>query len=154
MRLRYIPLVLAALAVAGCQTGPSASSYQRGQMMQTSSVQKGRIISMRVVQTGGEQSGVGIGAGAVAGGVAGSYLGGGRRANALGAIGGALLGGAAGAAAENAITEGSAMEFIVQMDNGATVAVVQSNEQQLGVGERVLILQGRDTRLVRDTTIQ
>ncbi|MGE4529518.1 MAG: hypothetical protein AB7D00_14225 [Rhodospirillaceae bacterium] len=154
MRLRYIPLVLAALAVAGCQTGPSASSYQRGQMMQTSSVQKGRIISMRVVQTGGEQSGVGIGAGAVAGGVAGSYLGGGGRANALGALGGALLGGVAGAATESAVTEGSAIEFIVQMDNGSTVAIVQSNEQQLGVGERVLILQGRDTRLVRDTTIR
>ncbi|MBN2751802.1 MAG: hypothetical protein JXQ84_03755 [Rhodospirillaceae bacterium] len=154
MRLRYLSLMFAAVLVAGCQSSPSASSYQRNQAMQTSSVSKGKIVSLRDVEISGSQSGVGLGAGAVAGGVTGSYLGGGSRANILGALGGAVLGGAAGAVAENAVTKGTAVEFIVQKDNGQTIAVVQANEQGLAIGERVLILQGGDTRLVRDTSIQ
>ncbi len=152
MRVRYIPLMLAAIAVAGCQPGPSANTYQRNQTMQAANVETGQIISFRVVRYSGTQSGVGAGAGAVAGGVTGSFLGGGARSNVLGAVGGAVLGGVAGSAAEEAITSGDAVEFIVRMDGGQTLAVVQQNEDNLAVGERVMVLRGAQTRIIRDTS--
>ena len=114
------------------------------------SVGKGKIVSFRTVQYSGTQSGVG----AVAGGVAGSFIGGGTRSNVLGAVGGAVLGGVAGSAAEEAITSGDAVEFIVQMDDGRTLAVVQKNEDALAVGERVMVLQGGQTHVIRDTSTQ
>ncbi len=154
MRLCYLPLILAVVGVAGCQSGPSAGTYQRNQTMQAASVGKGKIVSFRTVQYSGTQSGVGVGAGAVAGGVAGSFIGGGTRSNVLGAVGGAVLGGVAGSAAEEAITSGDAVEFIVQMDDGRTLAVVQKNEDALAVGERVMVLQGGQTRVIRDTSAQ
>ncbi len=151
MRFRYVPLILAAGLVAGCQPGPSANTYQRNQTMQAATVQKGKIVSFRTVRYSGTQSGVGAGAGAVAGGVGGSFLGGGTRSNILGAVGGAVLGGVAGSAAEEAITSGEAIEFIVQLDDGRSLAIVQKNEDNLSVGERVMVLQGGQTRIVRDT---
>lgn len=154
MRWRYLPIVLAAVAVAGCQPGPSANTYSRNQTMQTANVQKGKIVSFRTVEYSGTKSGVGAGAGAVAGGVAGSFIGGGWRSNALGAVGGAVAGGVAGSAAEEAITSGQAVEFIVQLDNGQTIAVVQKNEDNLAAGERVMVLQGGSTRIIRDTSGQ
>ena len=63
MRMRYLPLMLAAVAVAGCQSSPSANTYQRNQTMQSATVQKGKIVSFRTVQYSGTQSGVGAGAG-------------------------------------------------------------------------------------------
>ncbi len=151
MRFRYVPLMLAAFAVAGCTSAPSASTYSRNQALQAQNVQKGRIVSMRTVEIEGTKSGVGTGAGAVAGGVAGSFIGGGWRSHALGAVGGAVLGGLGGSAAEEAITKSTGMEFVVQLDNGQTIAVVQANDENLAVGERVMVLQGGQTRVVRDT---
>lgn len=150
MRLRYIPVVLAAFVVAGCSSAPSASSYSRSQALQAADVQSGRILSTRPVEVQGTKSGVGSGAGAVAGGVAGSFIGGGWRSNVLGAVGGAVLGGVGGSAAEEALTSTTATEFIVELDNGRTIAVVQANDQSLVPGERVRVLQGGQTRVVRE----
>ncbi|SBV94350.1 putative Outer membrane lipoprotein [uncultured Alphaproteobacteria bacterium] len=150
MRFRYVPLMFAALAVAGCTSAPSASSYSRNQALQAQNVEKGRIVSMRDVQVEGTKSGVGSGAGAVAGGVAGSFIGGGWRSNVLGAVGGAVLGGIGGSAAEEAITSTTGTEFVVQLDNGRTIAVVQANDANLAPGDRVIVLQGGQTRVVPD----
>lgn len=150
MRFRYIPLMLAAVVLAGCGSAPSASSYSRNQALQAQNVEKGKIVSMRAVQVEGTKSGVGSGAGAVAGGVAGSFIGGGWRSNVLGAVGGAILGGVGGSAAEEAITSSTGTEFVVQLDNGRTIAVVQANDENLAPGDRVMVLQGGQTRVVSD----
>lgn len=150
MRFRYVPLMLAAVVLAGCGSAPSVSSYSRNQTLQAQNVEKGRIVSMRAVEVGGTKSGVGSGAGAVAGGVAGSFIGGGWRSNVLGAVGGAILGGVGGSAAEEAITSSTGTEFVVQLDNGRTIAVVQANDENLVPGDRVMVLQGGQTRVVSD----
>lgn len=143
-RMALAVVILAAPILAGCAQDRSNTTYSRSQLGQAAVVTKGQIVSMRSVRIAGSQSGVGLAGGAVAGGIAGSYLGGGHRANALGVLGGALVGGAAGAVTESALTEGNAVEFTVREDNGQVVAVVQTNEEQLRPGERVLLIGSRD----------
>lgn len=148
---RWLPvLLLAALFAGGCAPSRTGDTYERRQIGQAATVTKGQIVSLRNVQVAGTQSGIGIGAGAVAGGIAGSYLGGGSRANVLGALGGAVVGGLAGNAAEQAVTEGNAVEFVVQQDNGQTISVVQTNEDKLTAGERVLVIRSDKIRIARD----
>jgi outer membrane lipoprotein SlyB len=114
---------------------------------------KGTVISLRPVQISGTESGLGAGAGAVAGGAAGSYAGGNDvRTNIIGAVGGAIVGGAIGAATEKALTEAGAVEFIIQQDNGQTIALVQVNDQNLQAEDRVLILRSDTVRIIRDET--
>lgn len=140
-----------AVALTGCSHN-FASTYTPDQMGRAATVMKGKVLAVRPVTISGSQSGVGATAGAVGGGVAGSYAGGGTRANLLGAVGGAVVGGVAGAMAEEAATRSGAMEFVIHQDNGQDIAVVQTNEESLAVGERVLILRSDRVRLIRDQT--
>ena len=111
-------------------------------------------MSLREVELKGKNSGVGIGAGAIAGGIGGSFLGGGNRASALGALGGAVIGGIAGLMAEEAATSGRGVELLIELDSGRTVAVVQgldpSQPLDLRAGDRVLVIYGKTTRVARD----
>ncbi len=141
----FAAALIAAIALAGCApTG--GGTYSREQLNQAAIVETGRIVSMRTVpvQTSG-QTGTLVGAGL--GGVAGSFIGGDWRSNLLAGIAGAVVGGVAGNAAERAVTASNATEFIVEVDGGGTIAVVQTNDDALRVGDRVTILRGQQTRL-------
>ena len=110
----------------------------------------GIIVSMRQVSVQGQQSGVGTLGGAVLGGAAGSYIGGrDPRANILGAVAGAIVGGVAGSAAEGSLSQGTAVEFVIREDNGRTITVVQTNEDNFQPGERVVLSRGARTRIAR-----
>lgn len=141
----FAAALIAAIALAGCApTG--GGTYSREQLNQPAIVETGRIVSMRTVpvETSG-RTGTLVGAGL--GGVAGSFIGGDWRSNLLAGIAGAVVGGVAGNAAERAVTASNATEFIVEVDGGGTIAVVQSNDDALRVGDRVTILRGQQTRL-------
>ena len=80
----------------------------------------------------------------------GSFIGGGDvRSNILRAVDGAILGGIAGNVAENQGGRDDAVEFVIRQDDGQTISVVQSNELQLALNERVAITRGARTQLVR-----
>ena len=70
---------------------------------------------------------------------------------ALGGLGGAVLGGIVGNTAENLVTGGKASEFIIQPDEGEPYSLVQVNDENLKVGERVLIIESGKLRIVRDS---
>ena len=112
---------------------------------------RGRAGAVAAINVAGSNSGIGTVAGAGAGAVAGSALGHKTRTNILGAIGGAVLGGIIGHGVEDIATRGKATEFVVQRADGSTFAVVQTNEDNLQPGERVLVVSGDKTRLTRDT---
>lgn len=139
-------------ALSGCVKAPDASTYSRAQMGRAATVMKGEVISARSVKVSGSNSGLGAAAGAGSGAVAGSYLGGSTRGNVIGAIGGAVVGGIAGSIAEQSLTESGAVEFIVKQENGQVIAIVQTNDENLGAGDHVLILRSDRVRLIRDTT--
>lgn len=154
MRLssRSLPL-LAALAllaaVPACAPANTGTTYSAGALGGAASVDYGTIVGSRPVTVAGGQSGVGTVGGAVAGGLAGSFIGGDWRTNAIAGVGGAILGGLAGTAVERGVTQGSAIEFIVRMDRGGDIAVVQTNEQGLQAGDRVVVTRGDRVRLSR-----
>ena len=105
---------------------------------------------MRDVEIKGTESGAGGVSGAIAGGVAGSAIGGDPAIGALGALGGAFFGWVLGHTTEEAVTSGTATEFIIQPDTGEPYAVVQVNDQELQTGERILIMDSGKIRIVRD----
>ena len=140
-----------ALSLSACEATNTGKTYSQKQLGNTSSVENGTIVSSREVNVAGSNTGVGTVVGAGAGAVAGSALGQKTRTNILGAIGGAVLGGVIGHGVEDIATRGKATEFVVQRADGSTFAVVQTNEDNLQPGERVLIVSGDKTRLARDT---
>jgi outer membrane lipoprotein SlyB len=133
-------------ACAPQNTGSTVSARSLGG---AASVSFGTIVGSRPVQVQGGGTGIGTLGGAALGGVAGSAIGGGWRANTLGAIGGALVGGLAGTAVERGVSSGTAIEFVVREDRGGDIAVVQTNEEGLQVGDRVMISRGDRVRLSR-----
>lgn len=151
--MRILPLMLAlcvAANLAGCAPANTNTTYTSADIGRTAQIAYGVIVSMREVRVQGQPTGVGAVGGAAAGAVAGSYIGGrDPRANVLGAIGGALLGGLAGSAVENSASSGVAVEFIIREDNGHTISVVQTNEDQFRPGERVVLTRGARTRIAR-----
>lgn len=132
-------MVLVACGLSACGIGNTNTTYERYQVGQQGIVTYGKIIAMNAVQTAGTGT-VGTIGGAVAGGAAGSLIGGNTAMNIVGGVGGALLGGFIGNVAEQQLTKDTAIEFIVQEDNGKTISVVQSNELNLRVGDRVMLL--------------
>lgn len=140
-----------AFSLSACEATNTGKTYSQKQLGNTASVESGTIVSSREVNVAGSNTGVGTVVGAGAGAVAGSALGHKTRTNILGAIGGAVLGGIIGHGVEDIATRGKATEFVVQRADGSTFAVVQTNEDNLQPGERVLIVSGDKTRLSRDT---
>ncbi len=140
-----LALVAVVPACAPANTGTTVTARQLGQ---AAHVSYGTIVGTRPVQVQGS-AGLGTVGGAVAGGVAGSFIGGDVRSNLLAGLGGAILGGLAGSAAERGLTGGTATEFIVREDRGGDIAVVQTNEQALQAGDRVVITRSDRVRLSR-----
>lgn len=154
MRLnqRLIPAIAAlALVVTlpACAPQQTGSTVRAGTLGSAASVSFGTIVGSRPVQVAGGGSGIGTLGGALAGGIAGSFIGGDTRSNLLAGLGGALLGGLAGSAVEGGLTRGTAIEFVVREDRGGDIAVVQTNEEGLQAGDRVLITRGDRVRLSR-----
>ncbi|MGN1063382.1 MAG: glycine zipper 2TM domain-containing protein [Alphaproteobacteria bacterium] len=140
--------LLLACTLAACGIGNTNTTYERYNVGQQGTVSYGTIINMSVVNTAGTSS-VGTIGGAVAGGAAGSMIGGNTAVNIIGGVGGAILGGMIGNAAESAITKDTAIEFIVQKQNGQIVSVVQSNELNLRVGDYVMLITTDGTTRIR-----
>ncbi len=147
--MRAIALVLiAGLTLGGCARSLSPDVYSRDEVGSTVEVEDAVVLSVRDVKIEGTRSNVGAAVGAAAGGVGGSYAGH-RRGAILGAIAGAVVGALVGAAAEEAITSSEGVEYLVRLDNGETVAVVQpKGEAPLAPGDNVLLVYGDHIRVV------
>lgn len=139
------------LLLGGC-ADLSPNTYSAGDVGQVNQVVPAKIISMRPVKIKTSSGGAGTLIGAGAGAVAGSAIGGGTRANILGGIGGALVGGLAGHAIEEGIGTKQGMEYVLRTNSGKLLTVTQTQDLQLGVGQKVLIIYGKQTRIVPDNT--
>ncbi len=147
MKKIFLMIVLAC-GLTACGIGNTNTTYERYEVGSQGQVSYGRIIEMMQIQTAGTNT-VGTLAGAGAGAAAGSMIGGNTAVNIIGGIGGALVGGMIGNATETALTTDTAYEFIIQLDNGNTVSVVQSNELMLRPGDRVSLIRTNGTTRIR-----
>jgi outer membrane lipoprotein SlyB len=140
-------------ALTGCSQGYSANTYAAAAAQQEATVQRGVIIGVRPVLISADGT-VGAAAGGALGGAAGAQLTGGAVTTALGAVGGALVGGIGGAAAEQAVADAKGWEYIVQETSGSLVSVTQTSKIALPIGLHILVIDGKQARIVPDYTVQ
>jgi outer membrane lipoprotein SlyB len=141
------------LALAGCSEGYSPNTYASAAAQQQATVQRGVIIGVRPVLISADGT-IGAAAGGAVGGVAGAEAAGGPVTTALGAVGGALVGGVGGTVAEQAVADAKGWEYIVQETDGNLVSVTQTSKMALSVGLHVLVIDGKQARIVPDYTVQ
>jgi outer membrane lipoprotein SlyB len=140
MNKLFAVLLLPAL-LAGCASGQGSGDYERKETRRVYEVKMGVVESVRTVKMEGTDSNVGTVAGGVVGGVAGSGVGGGK-GSAIGAVLGAVAGGLAGKAVEEVATRKTALEIVVRLDSGRTIAIVQEDAgEDFARGDRVRILE-------------
>ena len=143
-------ILLSSLMLAGCARSLSPDVYSRDEVGSKVEVEDAVVVATRDVKIEGTQSNVGAGAGAVAGGVGGAVaVGRNRGAATLGAVAGAIIGAIAGAAVEEAATSSEGVEYLVRLNDGETVAVVQpKGATTLAPGDRALLVYGDHIRVV------
>jgi len=140
--LLIIPIIT---LLAACGGNLAGNSYNESQVGQAQMVRYGTIVQMRPVQIAGGTE-TGTLAGAAVGGTAGSLIGGTTQMNIIGAVGGAVLGGMAGHATEGQMTKQTGMQYFVRLNGGRTISVIQSLDEPMQVGQRVMVLTGTNAR--------
>ena len=141
--LTIIPIVL---LTGYANDGPSYSANSIGQV---SDVKQGKIIDIQKVNIKGKDS-MGSRVGGMAGGLGGALAGSGNTLTRIaGSVGGAVVGGIAGGATEKALTSSQAYQFIIQLKDGKSIAVLQEEIKGLNIGDDVTILaSGNNTRII------
>lgn len=142
---RYLLLPLAAvssLALSACVPSANPNVYAPADSMQQAQVRDGTIVSARQVaiqnMPGNTDQTVGAVAGGVLGALAGDKLGKGTGNTLMTGLG-AVAGATAGANVSQRMNRGTATQWIVQLENGSKIAVIQ-NDPSLHVGMAVEVL--------------
>jgi outer membrane lipoprotein SlyB len=143
--------LLAALLLVGC-SHPSGSTYQAGDVGRTIETAQASVVSSRVVKISGESNNlVGPAAGGALG-AAGSALA--FQGSGLVAVIGGVIGAGAGYLAQKQLNNRDGIEYVLQMDDGRTVTLVQNradDEAPLPDGTPVLVqVSGQYTRVIAD----
>lgn len=144
-----ISLLTLCFALVGCAQNVSPNTYNGSEVGVVSKVKKGVVVSRRVVLID-NNSGAGGLAGAAAGAAGGSTLGSGASTNIVGAIGGAVVGGVIGNAVDKGLNQHKGYEYIIKLNDGQTISVVQSLDMHFAVKQRVMVIYGAMTRIIPD----
>lgn len=129
-------ITIASVLFTSCAAQISSNAYSARQVGEASMTYSGCIINIRPVCVQ-QQTGVGTVAGGVAGGALGSALGRGCFAPvALGAIAGAVV----GSAVEQDASRQTGLEYVIQLDNGQLMTVVQGCDQYFQCGDPVYVI--------------
>ncbi|MGH6884668.1 MAG: hypothetical protein ACREGK_01165 [Geminicoccales bacterium] len=143
-------LLIAALLLAGC-AHPSSTTYETGDVGRTIETANASVVSSRVVKIAGDSNAVGPVAGGALG-AAGSALA--FQGSGLVAVIGGVLGAGMGYLAQKQLNNREGIEYVLQMDDGRTVTLVQnrqSDEPPLPDGTPVLVqVSGQYTRVIAD----
>lgn len=120
----------------------SPNVYAARQVGEASMTYSGCIVSVRPICVQ-QQTGVGAIAGGVAGGALGSVIGNGYFApTALGAIAGAVV----GSAVEQDTSRQTGFEYVIQLDNGQLMSVVQGCDPFFQCGDPVYVIMSSSGR--------
>lgn len=151
---RAISAIALAALLAGC-SAPTSQRYDSGDVGRPIETTQGAVVSSRVVEISGDTKHVGPIAGGAAGAAATGLAYGGRGSGWAAILGG-LVGAGAGYLIESSARSREGIEYIVRMNDGRTVTLVQNRqkeEQPLADGTPVLVqISGRYTRVIPDPT--
>lgn len=141
--------LVAAVSLGACARDLGGASVDSARVGQAQNTERGVVRSVRAVNiTEGDrlQDNVGGGlVGGVAGGLIGSQIGGGRGAVVATGLG-ALAGAAAGAAAQRETSRQTGFEYVVEVNFGRLLTVVQTDAQPIPVGTQVFVMTGGGQR--------
>ncbi|MCE3248379.1 MAG: hypothetical protein K0R41_2204, partial [Geminicoccaceae bacterium] len=137
-RLAAIGLVLALVACT-TSTRSTYSSQDIGVPIETSSA---TVVSSRVVDIKGEPGLVGPAAGGLAGATTAGVTIGSGSGSTLAAVLGGLLGAGAGYLAEQRLKSREGIEYVLQMDDGRTITLIQ--KLQMDDGRTITLIQNRE----------
>lgn len=119
--------VLAALSLTACGT-PSQDVYNPDEVGRIHEIQEGRVVAAREVDIEAPDSTSGSTVGGLAGGI-GTVLAVGGQLGPLGFLIGSAVGGVIGYIVEDVATDGSGIEYILTLDDGRVVTVVQNSAE-------------------------
>lgn len=139
------------LTIVGCAPNISPNTYTGAEVGHASKTVRATVISIRPVTINNE-SGVGGLVGTAAGATAGSAIGGDTTTNILAGIGGAIVGGAIGHGIDKNMHTSQGMEYVCRLHDSSLVTLTQPSELGLQVGQKVLIIYGKQARLVPDNS--
>lgn len=151
MRARLMLSAVCLGALAACQPNLQSNNYSVAGTQQAVRAERATVLTYRIVDVQGRETGGGALAGAAIGGVGGSAIGQGTRANVLGALGGAVIGGLAGHFAEKGLSDTQAYEYTLRDEHGQTLILAQQDQTPFNPGARVLIVYGNPNRVIADT---
>ncbi|HEY4344984.1 MAG TPA: hypothetical protein VGN05_11605 [Parvibaculum sp.] len=146
--LALLPL---ACLLAACGPNYSPNTYSSSAVQQASKVDSGIVVGVRKVAISVDST-LASTTGAAAGGIAGSQVAEGA-VSALGALGGAVVGGLGGNEVGHKVQDTFGYEYIVRKPNGDLLSVTQKDTTPLKIGQRVLLIQGSQARIVNDYTV-
>lgn len=143
---RLVAVALASLAFTGCARQISGEVYEGERIGAAVETRAGVVENARYVQVEEgvllQDNALGGVVGGVAGAAAGQTIGGGSGRIAATA-GGALAGAALGALAQRQLGQQTAVEYLVRLDEGRLVTVVQRDETPIPPGSRVFVQLGQ-----------
>ncbi|MEM1276417.1 MAG: glycine zipper 2TM domain-containing protein [Pseudomonadota bacterium] len=140
----------AGILLAGCAVSDN-NTYSRADVGRIIETSEGRILSWRPITVKSENGPLGTAAGGAAGGVIGNTIGAGS-GNTLATVAGVLVGAGIGYLTEEALRSNTGVEYIVEMEDGRHVTLVQNGdpEEAIPAGSRVLVQYGYDyTRITQ-----
>jgi outer membrane lipoprotein SlyB len=148
--LNLIGASFLSLLLSSCAENVNPNTYTTSEVGSASRVVSGVIVSKRAVSVD-NNSGVGGLAGTATGAALGSTIGGSTAGNIAAIVGGAVIGGVAGNAIDGSINHHQGFEYIIRLQKGRTISVVQTKDEELHVNDRVLVIYGAKTRIVADS---
>ncbi len=144
-----VGVLIAVLLIGGCASA-STNTYDAADVGRTIETASGKVVASRSVDVKGGTSA----AGPVAGGAVGGATGGLAFGSGWAAILGAVVGAGVGYVAEQQFNNGEGTEYVVEMDDGRTVTIVQNKVDDtapIADGTPVLVqYSGKYTRVLED----
>jgi len=144
--------LIAVLLIGGCASA-STTTYDAADVGRTIETASGKVVASRSVDVKGGSPTVGPLAGGAVGGATGGLAFGSGWAALLGAV----VGAGVGYVAEQQISSGEGTEYVVEMDDGRTVTIVQNKEEgkpPIADGTPVLVqYSGKYTRVLEDPRV-
>lgn len=142
MKTLHLIAIMLFLSLTACTPNISSDQYGVEEVGQSQEVAYGKIVKARSVKVAAHNEEHGTLVGTASGATAGSAIGNNTRANVLGAIGGAVFGGVLGNQVGKRAGMQNGVEYIVKLESGKTIAIVQGAKPPLQIGQRVMLLTG------------
>jgi len=148
MKKRIVMALLGIVALTGCARHGSSDVYSGAHLGESTKTYPGIVINARMVTIEDKSMGqtpLGTIAGGIVGGIVGSEVGKGK-GQTLATVGGVVGGAVAGSQIEGSLKTRDAMEYVVALENGDSMTVVQELKPVLSVGQKVWLITGQQGR--------